>query len=105
MQIQTHYLTVQEYLAYGDQPVEVVNGEAIHLAPHTRRQSTVLANLFDGVLNISRKLGRAYAHAPYILDGNPRSKWVKGARTPDLSFISRDRIEAHNTKYPNEDEP
>jgi len=107
MQVQTRHMTVAEYLAYGDQPVEVINGEAIMAAAaHTRRQPNIVTNLFDKLHPFVRKnkLGKVFSEASYVLDGNPRTKWVAGARTPDVSFISRERIEAHNAEYP-DDEP
>jgi Uma2 family endonuclease len=107
MQVQTRYLTVQEYLSYGDSPVEVVNGEAIMTAAHTRSQPNVVTNLFGSLHPHVRKnkLGKVFTEASYVLDGNPRKNWVVGARTPDLSFIVRERIQAHNAEHPHPDQP
>jgi Uma2 family endonuclease len=108
MQVGTRYITLKEYLSYGDQPVEVVNGEVIMTAAaHTRRQPNVVTNLFGALHPYVRKnrLGKVFTEASYVLDGDPRSNWVVGARTPDLSFITRERIDAHNAAHPSLDEP
>lgn len=106
MQVGTKYITLAEYLAYGDQPVEVVAGEVIMAAAHSRRQPNVVTNLFESLQPYVRKnrLGKVFTEASYVLDGDPRSKWVSGARTPDLSFIDLERMVAHNAQHP-EDEP
>lgn len=107
MQIGTRYITLAEYLSYGDQPVEVVDGEVIMAAAHARRHSRIIARLtrkLDPFVH-KNKLGELLGESSYVLDGDPRSKWVSGARIPDLSFISRERVEAHDTAHPDEDEP
>ena len=107
MQVGTKYITLAEYLSYGDQPVEVVDGEVIMPAAHTRRQPRVVARLtrkLDPYVQ-EHKLGEVLTETSYVLDGDPRSNWVSGARTPDLSFISRERVEAHDHEHPDEDEP
>lgn len=106
MQVEAQRLTVDEYLAYGDQPVEVIDGEVVLMAAaHTRGQPNVVTNLFRGLEGFvhKHKMGKVFTEASFVLDGNPRSRWVKGARTPDLSFITLHRIQEHNAKYPASD--
>jgi Uma2 family endonuclease len=108
MDIQARVISVQDYVAFGDQPVDIVDGEVILMAAaHTRRQPNVVTNLFrklDPFVH-RHKLGKIFTESSFVLDGDPRSKWVRGARTPDLAFISRERIESHNAEHPDPDEP
>ncbi len=108
MQVDAKLMTVEQYQAeFAKQPIEIVDGEVIPMSPVGRRQPQVMANLADdlGPFVKRENLGRVFSEASYVLDGNRRANWVRGARTPDVSFIRRERIEAHNAEYTDPDEP
>jgi Uma2 family endonuclease len=107
MQIITKYPTLDQYReAFTRQPAEVIAGEIVPVSPNTRQQPDVAANLFLslGVYVRDHKLGKVIIEATFVLDGNRREQWIKGARMPDVAFIARDRFQAHNREYP-PDEP
>jgi Uma2 family endonuclease len=100
--------TLTEYqAAFATQPVEVVDGEIVPMTPQGRVQPQVIANLIRSFGNHvwEHDLGDVLVEASYALDANRHKDWVRGARTPDLSFIRRDRVAAHNAKYTDPDEP
>jgi Uma2 family endonuclease len=107
MAVETRFLTVEEYLAFGDQPVEVVDGEIIEMSPSTKRQPKVLRRLNRRLdsYSLENELGEVFTESSFVLDGEPRRRWVKNARTPDLAFIAKSRYEAHETEHPSEEEP
>jgi Uma2 family endonuclease len=102
MAVQIKLPTVEEYMAFGDKPVEVVDGEFVEMSPSMRRQPEVMSNISDdlGPFVRKRKLGRVYSEVSYVLDGDPRRNWVKNARQPDVSFITQVRITEHKKKHP-----
>jgi Uma2 family endonuclease len=100
--------TLADYqAAFAAQPVEVVDGEFVPMTPQGRFQPTVVSNLTQSFGNYvwDHELGQVLVEASYVLDADRRKDWVRGARTPDLSFIRRERVEAHNVEYTNSDEP
>ncbi len=58
-----------------------------------------------GTFVYNHKRGSLYPSASYVLDGDRRSDWMRGARMPDLSFISRERMAAHDQEIADPDEP
>jgi Uma2 family endonuclease len=82
--------------------LEVVEGEVIQLMPPDYSHIAIMTSLFVSLyLFVSQhNLGNVHPdNTPYILDGNPRRKWVKGSRVPDVSFVARERMEAHLAKH------
>jgi Uma2 family endonuclease len=78
--------------------VEVVNGEVIAVMPPEIDHVVLMKLLFRSLDNfvVEHKLGEVFPDgAAYILDGNVRKKWVKGSRVPDLSFVTRQRLDAY----------
>jgi len=108
MQVKTRLPTLAEYLAaFEEQPVEIVDGEIIPMSPGGREQPNVETNtliLLQPYLK-EHNWGKVFPEASFVLDGNRRKDWVKNARKPDIAFISKERIEAHNKKYPARSEP
>jgi Uma2 family endonuclease len=47
-----------------------------------------------------RGLGKVFVEASFVLDGNPRKRWIKDSRVPDVAFITRERIDAHEAAHP-----
>jgi Uma2 family endonuclease len=95
--------TVSDFLqAFGQQPVEIVDGVFIPMHPPGRLHGiyTHLV-LFDlNTFVSSRHLGLVFTEVPFVLDGSERSDWVRYSRIPDISFIALGRIEAHNREHP-----
>jgi Uma2 family endonuclease len=87
--------------AYIRQPIEVVDGEIVVMSPPQRQHIRIAHDLFRSLDRFleENQLGRAWLEAPYLLEADDRGDWVRGARTPDLSFIARERVEAHDAQY------
>jgi Uma2 family endonuclease len=69
---------------------EILEGELIALPPPKSGHSNVASNAFQGLLPLEEHgLGRVYAEAGYKLSENPAT-WIQ----PDVSFLSKDRIQA-----------
>jgi Uma2 family endonuclease len=82
--------------------VEVINGEVIVLKPPEIDHVLLMKLLFRSLDHfvMLHKLGEVFPDgAAYVLDGNPRKKWVKGSRVPDLSFVASARLEAYLVNY------
>jgi Uma2 family endonuclease len=107
MAVQTRLLTVDEYVAFGDKPVEVIDGEVVEMSPSTKRQPKVLRRLNRPLdaYTLEKGLGEVFTESSFVLDGEPRRGWVKNARTPDLAFIAKSRYEAHEAEHPSDEEP
>ncbi len=95
---ETRFLTVEEFVdAYTRQPVEVVDGKIVEMAPAEVAHMLMAHFLYDALAAWAREggLGRAFIETPYVLDGSRRKNWVQGARVPDVSFLAQDRLKAH----------
>jgi len=101
----TGLLTLDAWIAsYDRQPVEVVEGESIPMHPPTRPHMRISRDL---LLSISafladHPLGEAWPdNTPYVLQEEDMEgeTWVKGARVPDVSFVSQERIAVHNAQH------
>lgn len=100
--------TVEDYMAaYGEFGAEVVNGEIIPMHPpkrqHVQIAHTLLFSLYDFVE--AHQLGEVWTEAPYLLDADDRTDWVRRARVPDVSFVTRARVEAHEKQYADDEGP
>jgi Uma2 family endonuclease len=96
------YLTLTEFLSLPDeQPVEVVSGEIVMMSPAQREHNTLSRRLFVSLYHFAEehKLGEVWEEAAYVLDGDKRSDWLREVRQPDVSFIARERVEAHNAEH------
>ncbi|MBN1311384.1 MAG: Uma2 family endonuclease [Anaerolineae bacterium] len=96
------FLTLTEFLSLPDeQPFEVVSGEIVVMTPVQREHNTLSRRLFVSLYNFAEehKLGDVWEEAAYVLDGDKRSDWVREVRQPDVSFIARKRVEAHNAEH------
>ena len=96
-------LTVAEFIeAYNCCPIEVVNREIVEMSPPEIKHVRIARNLFILLYQFAteQKLGEVWPdNAPYILDEDPRKDWVYGSRVPDVSFVARERMEAHHAEY------
>lgn len=101
--VQTKGLPLAEWMElYDQQPIEVVDGEVVPMSPPGRRHASISDRLFIRLNDYLRKnpIGKAWSDGVvYILDGDDRTDWVKGARVPDVSFISQSRMDEHDAKY------
>lgn len=96
------FLTVAELLSVSnEQPMEVINGEIILMSPAQREHNTLSRKLFRSLDRFVEEhhLGEVWEEAAYVLDGNKRDNWVRDVRQPDVSFVIRERVEAHNAEH------
>jgi Uma2 family endonuclease len=96
------YLLLTEFLSLPDEQfVEIVNGEIVMMSPAQREHNTLSRRLFRALDQFVEKhrLGEVWEEAVYVLDGDKRSDWVRDVRQPDVSFIARERVEAHNAEH------
>jgi len=96
------FLTLTEFLSLPDEPpVEVVNGEIVMMSPAQREHNTLSRRLFRSLDRFvaEHDLGEVWEEAAYVLDGDKRSDWLREVRQPDVSFIARERVEAHNAEH------
>jgi Uma2 family endonuclease len=87
--------------------VEIVEGEIIEMSPATRQHNLANRTLFRELDTYVAKhdLGEVFFETPYVLDGQKRHHWVKGSRVPDVSFVTRQRIDEHDQEHGDEDGP
>jgi Uma2 family endonuclease len=98
------HITVAEFFElYGDKPykVEVIDGEVVEMSPTQRDSQRPSHTLYDSLkpYAVQHQLGEVWIESTYVLEADDRTDWVRGSRQPDVSFISRDRIAAHDAKY------
>ena len=103
------HLTVAEFMAqYHDQLAEVVDGEVIIMPPPTRHHVRLAIALYNSLNDYlaENPLGTAWPdNTPYVLDCDPRTDWVRDSRVPDVSFITQNRMEAHDAEFGEDDNP
>ncbi len=96
-------LTLEAYLdAYARQPVEVVDGDMVVMSPPELAHVIIARNLFVSLNDFvsEHQLGEVWPDAtPYLLDADDRADWVRGSRVPDVSFVARERMDAHLARY------
>jgi Uma2 family endonuclease len=95
-------LTLEAYLdAYARQPVEVVDGDMVVMSPPEFRHVRIAHTLYHLLYAFAgkKKLGSVWIEAPYLLDADDRADWVRGSRVPDVSFVARERMDAHLARY------
>src|SRR5258705_5192030 len=88
-------------------PIEVVNGEIVIMSPSQRRHSQVTRTLFLALYQFvaDHKLGEVWMETAYVLEGEKSRDWVYHARVPDVSFISRERVDAYIAEQGADDGP
>jgi Uma2 family endonuclease len=90
-------LPLQQWMALFDEhPIQVEDGEVTRVAANTLKHLLIAHRLYDDLSPWvkERNLGLVLLEAPYILDGDPRGNWVVGSKLPDVSFVTKDRVEA-----------
>lgn len=76
---------------YAKAPFELVEGRVMPLSPNVLGHQLVVKILFrllDSYV-AANKLGEAFFETPFVLADKP--DWVRGSRTPDISYFSRER--------------
>ncbi len=89
---------------YNRQPFELTGGEVVNLAPNVAGHRWVVQRLFlalHGYLT-TRQAGHVAIETPFVLKDDV--DWVKGSRTPDLSFYHAERWAAYTTSTPDRKE-
>jgi Uma2 family endonuclease len=103
MATQTGTLSLDEFVErYGeDGPFEYIDGEMIPLAPQVSGSGFLGGELFFSLSSYVRqhKLGIVFTETPFVLTLD-RSRWVTGARTPDVMFYSTERFEQFKQDFP-----
>jgi len=86
---------------YSDVPAEVVNGEVVIMSPNQRDSMTVAEDLFIDLRGFVKEhnLGVVSMETAFVLDADPRTDWVRGARQPDVAFVARERAAAHDAEH------
>lgn len=100
--------TIADYVAaYGEFGAEVVNGEIIPMHPPKRRHVLIAHRLLFSLKHVAetQQLGEVWTEAPFVLDADDRTDWVRGARVPDVAFVTHARIEAHEEQYADDEGP
>lgn len=95
-------VSLTEYLEASDRsPVEVVDGAIVVTSPSQRKHNRIAHRLYESLRDYLRTnaIGVALMEAAYVLDGDKRADWVKGAGLPDVSFVSSSRAEAHDAEF------
>jgi Uma2 family endonuclease len=105
----TALLSVQRWMElYNEQPFEVVDGEIETMHPSGRyhaRLSRELLTALQAYLD-EHPLGEVWPdNTPYLLDGDERDDWVRDSRVPDVSFITRQKMAAHDEKFGDREGP
>ncbi len=96
------FITLTELLSLSSEKlVEVVNGKIIMMSPSQREYNTLSRRLFVSLYLFAQEhdLGDVWTEVAYMLSGDKRRKWVRTVRQPDVSFIARERVEAHNAEH------
>lgn len=100
--------TLTDYMSIGYRRAEIINRELVVMSPNQRGPVLIGRRLFLSLYQFAQEgnLGEVLPDgATFILDAEQRTDWINEAYMPDVSFISRDRYDAHNTEYGDSDGP
>jgi Uma2 family endonuclease len=97
---------LDDILSLGRSPVEVSGGR-LTIAPRDPGQMRVVARFVRRLERFVRRAhsGELLLDTTFILDGDPAARMVSVARAPDLAFVARARVEAHQAAHPGGDSP
>ena len=95
-------LTLDEFSRHyeSEGAFEIIDGDIIAMSPTLMGHNNIAANLmwlFQNHIK-PRQLGVVYAEAPFVI--MDVSDWVKGARVPDVMFITQERFAAYTAAHP-----
>ena len=95
-QAQQLRIAIEDFIAI-DRPVEIVNGEIVEMAPTQFKHDRIAHDLYDSIRDYlnDQPVGRVLMEVAYVLSGSEDQQWVRGARVPDVSFITQDRYTAY----------
>jgi Uma2 family endonuclease len=106
---QAKHYTIDEFAQrYSENPFEFIDGEEIPISPQTARSGRVGGRLFLHLSNhvFEHQLGEVFIEVPFVLTETVTADWVTGARVPDVTFVSKARIDQLVQARPNwEDGP
>jgi Uma2 family endonuclease len=93
MQTSVDLLSLDEFIRLYEQegPFEIIDGESKSLMPPVALHNLIVRGLFRvlDALCGARGLGEVFTEMPFVLTYD--AQWVKGARVPDLVFITAQR--------------
>lgn len=92
-------LTIDEFMRlYDEQPFEIINGERKMMSPTKFGHSKISKRIYDALLLycLSHGLGEVFFETVFILEDKP--DWVEGSRTPDVMFVSKERLAAYEAQ-------
>jgi len=105
--IQTKRMTIDEYMRLYETkgPFEIINGERVEkVAPGYPHIRIALALYTALILFLNdHPLGEAIQEAPFTFPDPENPNWVKGARIPDIMFISAERLAAFHAEFADEE--
>lgn len=83
-----------------DQPFELINGEKLDKMPPGLKHQVVLRAIFRllDAFVLQNNVGEVFSENAFIIES--RRNWVKGSRTPDISFYAKNRIEQYMADMP-----
>ena len=87
-------MSLDEYLARGEERFEIIDGEEIAMSPTVHRHDRLKQQLFLVLHNfvIAHKLGSMLVGYTFIDPDAKQSRWVCGSITPDIMFYSGTRL-------------
>lgn len=92
-------MSLSEFMdEYANAPFELAAGRIIQLSPNILGHQLVVKILFrllDAYVTAEQR-GEVFFETPFIITDKP--DWVKGSRTPDISYFSRERWTAYLAK-------
>lgn len=101
IQVEGLRLSMGEFIErYEQKPFELINGEIIEMSPPLAGHMALARHLFrmlDPFVE-ANNLGEVYFEAPFVLTYT--SDWIDGARTPDVMFYTKERIERYRQQDP-----
>ena len=91
-------MPLQEFIEETNKQVfELINGERKYKVPTVAGHNYVMQLIYQFLLLFlaNTKLGEVLIEATFVLPDAYDANWVKGSRTPDVSFYTAERINAY----------
>lgn len=94
MQADASHVTLDDYLSYNPEQVEIADGQMIFSAARTGQPPRVITRLTRRLdrFVMRARLGLLLEGASFILDGDREAGLVRSARRCDLAFVAQGRL-------------